>query len=606
MLHLPHHDGSALFVPEQTPRLDDEIPLFVRVPHAYDVKDVHLRSLYDGEHRYATAVVDRVDEHETWYRVDLPVHNPSTPYRFLLDRGADGYAWLNAAGVQEHDVSDHYDFRALTYAPPPAWAQGAVIYQVFPDRFARSGRVADGPPDWAAPAEWSDPVVHEGPGTSRQLFGGDLWGVASRLDHLQALGADTLYLTPVFPARSNHRYDATTFDAIDPLLGGNEAFAHLARAVHARGMRLIGDLTTNHSGSGHEWFRRAVGDATSDEAAYYYFLDHPHEYAGWMGVKSLPKFDLNDEVLRRRLVDGPDSVIARWMQEPYDLDGWRIDAANVTGRYGSDDLTHDIARTIRATMDAVDPATFLLCEHTQDASGDLRGDGWQANMNYSGFTRPVWSWLSTPTPEVRFLGMPTPVRRVGGGPAVASMREFAAAVPWRLTSHNVNLLGSHDTPRPRTVMGGSAERLRIAAAWLFTYPGVPMVFMGDEFGLTGLDGEHSRTPMPWDEPAQRDESVLAAYRSLIALRRSSPALRSGGLRWVHAGDDAIAFLRETAEERILVLLTRAPWSGIALPASVLPPGGRAEALYGDGLLAAGPERAILAADTAGAWIWRLP
>ena len=206
-----------------------------------------------------------------------------------------------------------------------------------------------------------------------------------------------LYLTPVFPARSNHRYDASTFDHVDPVLGGDEAFAALVEAAHARGLRVMGDLTTNHTGDAHEWFLAARADAASPEAGFYSFDEHPERYASWLGVTSLPKLDQSSPELRARLYDGPGSVVARWLEAG--LDAWRIDVANMTGRAGAQDLAHDVARTLVATARAVRPDAWVLAEHGHDAGGDLQGDGWHGTMDYAGFTRPVWTWLATATPS---------------------------------------------------------------------------------------------------------------------------------------------------------------------------------------------------------------
>src|SRR5699024_1567863 len=143
----------------------------------------------------------------------------------------------------------------------------------------RSPAAEDRPvPDWAVPARWGDPPLHRGPRTPLQLYGGDLDGILAHLDHISGLGADTLYLTPAFPAASNHRYNASTFDRVDPLLGGDEAYRRLVDGVHQRRMRILGDLTSNHTGDTHEWFRRASRDHRSVEHSFYYFTgDGGHE-----------------------------------------------------------------------------------------------------------------------------------------------------------------------------------------------------------------------------------------------------------------------------------------------------------------------------------------
>lgn len=213
----PHHDGSATYVPDARLRLGGQVDVWLRVPHSSGVTRAWVRVINDGEPELVAAVADRQDAHDSWLRATLPVVNPVLSYRFLLDGGAHGYQWLNGAGLFGHDVPDAADFRLSTFAPPPDWATG-TMYQIFPDRFAKS--IDRAAPPWARPAAWDDPVIGEGPDTPRQWYGGDLDGIAAHLDHIAALGVGTLYLTPFFPAESNHRYNASTFGQVDPLLGG--------------------------------------------------------------------------------------------------------------------------------------------------------------------------------------------------------------------------------------------------------------------------------------------------------------------------------------------------------------------------------------------------
>ncbi len=612
LLDEPHHDGSELYVPQGAPQLGDVVPVRFRVPATGAERALWVRTVRDAEPRMEPARLERADEHERWYVADLPMHNPVTGYRALLDEPG-GYRWLNGAGTHARDVADAHDFRLSAHEPAPRWLDDAVVYQIFPDRFARSSGHTGPPvgdlPEWARPADWADESIGAGPGVATQLYGGDLPGIEQRLDHLQRLGVDTVYLTPIFPARSNHRYDASTFDHVDPLLGGDRALASLSRALHSRGMRLIGDLTTNHTGAGHEWFARAQADSASEEASFYYWQQQHPGYVGWLGHDSLPKLNYNAPALAQRMIQGPDSIIGRWLREPVSLDGWRIDVANMTGRHGADDFTQEIARAIRATMRDLNPEAVLVSEHFHDASLDLRAGGWHTNMNYSAFTRPVWTWLVDPDNQLGFLGLPTSIPRRDGRAMVATMREFDAAVPWSITTHQWNMLGSHDTPRLRTVVR-SREMVEVAAGLLFTYPGTPVMFAGDEGGLTGVNGEHARAPMPWPQidaggGPEWDAATFDLYRSLIALRRSSRALREGGMRWAIVEPDAVAYLRETVDERVLVLVTRAPWGGATLPRHLVSPGGDVESLYGGAELLVRPDGIELPGDGPGVQVWRL-
>lgn len=559
---LPHHDGSALYVPEPNPRLGGTATVLLRVPHTSDVSSAWVRVINDGEPELVRAEVDRRDAHHSWLRATLPVVNPVVSYRWLLDGGPYGYQWLNGSGLYAHDVPDAADFRLSTFDPPAPWAT-RTMYQIFPDRFAKS--LDRPPPAWARPAAWDDPVIGEGPDTPRQLYGGDLDGIAARLDHIASLGVGTIYLTPFFPADSNHRYNASTFACVDPLLGGDEAMARLAAAARARGMRLMGDLTTNHCGDTHEWFQAALADPQAPEASFFFFTDYPRAYDAWWGMREMPIFDHRSAELRRRLYDGPDSVVARWLG-PHALDAWRIDVANMTGLHGAINLSHEVATTIRRTMALVTREPFLQAESNHDASRDLLGDGYQGTMNYAAFTRPLWQWLLPPQTRPYLHGKYPMLPNLPGRMIVSAMRALAGVTPWQATLHAMNLIGSHDTHRIAALLGDPAL-VDVAFGMLCAYPGVPMIYAGDEIGLATLGPEYARIPMPWAHQERWDQRRLAHTRALFGARATSEALQRGGLRWLHIGDDALVFLREAPGETVLVHAARADHAPIRLPVS---------------------------------------
>lgn len=562
-----HHDGSPLYVGDPAPRVGEKAEVFVRTSKALAARGVHVRTTPDGEPAYTEAQVDREDGDEIWWRASVPVVNTELGYRFLIETGQTGAArrrlWLNGTGLSDVDVTDSADFRLSTYDPPPAWAEGAVVYEIFPDRFARSEAHPVGAlPDWAVPTAWDEPVAYGTPNGVKQVYGGTLWGVAEKLDYLRGLGIDAVYLTPFFPARSNHRYDASSFDVVDPLLGGDEALKELTAQAHLRGIKVIGDITLNHTGDLHPWFQRARADPASPEAGFYYFGADRSQYASFYGVPSMPKLDHRSEEMRRRLYEGPDSVIARYPAE-FGLDGWRVDVAQSAGRYGAIDLNARMARAVRETLLRTAPDSLLLAEHQFDASAALQGDGWHGTMAYAGFTRPVLGWLGEAgTPEL--WGVPGRPPSLGGAEMAAVMREFAALIPWRSVTHNMTLLDSHDMPRFRSLVGG-AGRQALGVALLMTLPGLPMVFAGDEVGVAGaLHSEDGRRAFPWDESTW-DQGTYEVYRSLIALRRSHAALRSGGLRWLHASDDMVLFERARPEETLVVQVSRAAHAPLTVP-----------------------------------------
>lgn len=554
LLDQPHHDGSPVYLDTETPALGTHVGVRVRTTTRRPYDHIWVRTVEDAEPFFTPMTVESAHGETVWWRGAVHLRNPVQRYRFLLERG-EAQEWLNQSGLHDYDVPDAHDFVVSTYPAAPDWARDAVVYQVFPDRFARSAAADDRPtPDWAVPAAWSDPPIHVGPDTPLQLYGGDLDGVTEHLDHIEALGADTLYLTPVFPAQSNHRYNASTFDVVDGLLGGDAAYRRLVDAAHDRGLRILGDLTSNHTGDTHEWFLRAAEDPGSAERAFYYFTpDGGHE--GWKGHSTLPKLDHRDTELGKRFR----AVVQRWLR--FGLDGWRIDVANMTGRHVETDIAHDVAREIRQAAEEIRGDVSIVGEHGHDASGDLDGDGWHGTMNYYGFSFPVWEFVRKPEGHVPSFGWPVGVPRRPARRAFRSMREFTARFGWRAVTQSWNILGSHDTPRIRTVTGDAGLH-HAAVALQFTLPGVPMVFAGDEIGMEGVDGEDSRRTMPWDH---LPEGTTGVYRRYADLRRTHPALRRGSLRWVVLAEDLVAYLREHPEGDVLVAVARAATQEVALP-----------------------------------------
>lgn len=575
----PHHDGSPIYVDPAARTLGSTVRIRLRVPDACGSTRVRLRSTPDAEPAVVEAAIERHDDGATWWAADLVLHNPLTRYRWLLDGGLLGRCWMNGAGAFHRDVTDDADFRitarppapgsagtemfteTFTATPPPDWLADTVGYQIFIDRFSDSGAPRN-TPEWAIPRQWDEPV-DDTPGIrALHWYGGDLVGVEQHLDHLTALGVSLIYLTPFFPAGSMHRYDASTFDHVDPALGGDDALASLVAAAHERGIRVIGDITLNHTGVAHDWFTAGSADPAAPEHGFYFFDEtEPQGYVAWHGVPTLPKLDHRSDALRERFYGGADSVVARYLREPFGLDGWRVDCANTTARFGAHDHNSDVARRTRTTMRDVDRDSWLVAEHCYDSGNDLDGAGWHGVMAYQWFTRPLWAWLKDPTP--RSLMAAVELIELDGNGMVESMRNLAANVSWEARQASMTMLDSHDTARLRTVVGGDVTRHLVGVAALLTMPGVPTLFAGSELGCEGNSIDTTRVPFPWDtlETIDEQQSGVAArflsdVRTLIEVRGRSDALRYGSMRWIDATPDSVTFVRESATETVLVHLVR--------------------------------------------------
>ena len=607
----PHHDGSVLYIPNQKPKLLEKVKVRVRVHPKFEAQigklaKVLVRQSENGEaFLQAPAKLLKTNDGWLWFEAHITMYNPSIFYRWCFVTENDDVFWLNTLGFSDMEQPDINDFRINVWSSGPTWGPGTIMYQIFPDRFARSKQADKHKlPEWAVPKGWGEEVTGQGYPTSEQFFGGDIWGIIEHLDHLKKLGVTMLYLTPFFPAGSNHRYDASSFSKVDPLLGGDKALIALVEAAHKMGFKVIGDLTSNHSGDKHEWFTAAYKNPKAAESDFYYFTEKNTKYESWWGVPSLPKFNWKSQELRKRFIQGKTSVVAKWLKAPYNLDGWRIDVANMTGRIRDEDMSKEVARIVRETMHEINPNTILLGEYTGDPSFEVQGDGWQGAMTYANFTKPLWRWMANPQNKGFITYMGIGARHLNGMQFVETHKRFIASFPWHVRQHNMNALDTHDIPRFKTFTRKGAQR--VGAGLQFTFPGIPVVWAGDEFGLDGFNGENSRTPLPWNNERPHDTAMIETYAQLAAIRKSNPALVEGGMRFLYASKEAIVFIREHKKQSVLVAATRGKDEEIKFDASSIFGADQAVNLFGGGKLKVGKKNIQLPGDKMSINIWSLP
>jgi cyclomaltodextrinase / maltogenic alpha-amylase / neopullulanase len=486
----------------------------------------------------------------------------------------------------------------------PSWVREAVFYQIFPDRFAASSRVRKpGPMEpWGAP-----PTTHG-------YKGGDLLGVVERLDELDELGITALYLTPIFASASNHRYHAYDYLAVDPMLGGEAAFRELLDAAHARGMRVVLDGVFNHCGRGFWPFHHVAESGGASPYRDWFYLDpevlagrrgiDPYPgldqeaeqrrlestgmsageasrrvlgFEGWWGLPALPKLNTNHPGAREYLL----GVAEHWLR--FGIDGWRLDVAEeIDGEYWAE---------FRARCRAVNPDAYLVAEIWHPKPEWLTGRHFDALMNY-----PLAEAI------IGYAGGPSLDRAVANeheefGRSVfprdaasfgAELGRLMALYDPNVVAVMLDLLGSHDTPRVRTVMGGDLDAVRLATLLQMTLPGAPCIYYGDEIGIEGHQDPGCRPAMP-AEPVSGERAALRAFiRDLIALRRGHRALRDGELRVSATAGDAIAFVRTHGAE-VFVVAANAGVAAAGLSMDLPGAAGRPETASLTGW-PAGPER----------------
>lgn len=415
------------------------------------------------------------------------------------------------------------------------WRTGAVTYQIFVDRFAPSAdldakRHLYGPPrelhDWSVQPERGHPVTEVIVWSHELAFwGGDLNSIRERVDYLDALGIDVVYLNPIVNAPTNHKYDAVDLDQIAPEYGTKDDLRALADALHGEDMRLVLDGVFNHVGSTSTWFTDAMA---SEDSAYrdWFHIGEQYQngYVGWWGVENLPELNWDNPAVRDRIVHDADSIVRHWFD--YGIDGWRLDVAT--------ELGYEHLASITAAAHEERPGSLVI------------GEVWSYPENWSTSLDAV---MNFPMRAMMFAMVEDRIEAGQFGEAVELMIADAGLDPVLMSWI---VLDNHDTPRLATLYPDPADRAFLQSLQ-FTLPGAPLVYYGVEAGMEGGEDPGSRGPMDWDN-AVAGNPEFDRLRDLIALREASPALRIGDFRRL-AADELLAFLRTTdrSAETVLVV-----------------------------------------------------
>ena len=508
-----------------------------------------------------------------FYYFDIHTHHSSFP---LYKEGA-------------HNTSMSYGGKwQITCYPKdyqtPAAFQGKVMYQIFPDRFHQAG-ICD------LTGKLTPYTLHRDPHDipvyypddkgiiqNNDFFGGNLKGIQEKLPYLEKLGVSILYLNPIFKSYSNHRYDTGDYLQIDPMLGTEEDFRQLCREAHRRGIRVLLDGVFNHTGSNSRYFNAEgfypeLGAAQSQDSLYfdwYSFHPWPTDYDAWWGVRTLPAVNEEAPTYRDFIVRSQDSVVRHWLRQG--ADGWRLDVA--------DELPDDFIAEIRQAMEAEKPDSFLLGEVWEDGSNKiayshrrryLLGRETHGLMNYP-FRTAALAWLRG--------GDASDFRR--------DMEEIRENYPPAAFHSGLNILGTHDTPRLLTMLGAARTpeskddratyrlspeeldmglaRLRLGALLLYSFPGSPTVFYGDEAGVQGFEDPLNRGTYPW---GREDPALLAYFRQLGALRKQRVSLQCGDIGYLYAVGGGLVLQRQSEDEVTVAAMNAEmqplelsiPWSG---------------------------------------------
>lgn len=480
----------------------------------------------------------------------------------------------------------------------PDWAKGGVVYQLFPDRFCKYGDcdLRDKLQPYTVHKDWNE-AVHWQPNEQGEIlnndfYGGNFRGIAEKMEYIASLGTAILYLNPIGKAFSNHRYDTADYKTPDPMLGTMADFRAMCEKAHSFGIRVILDGVYSHTGADSLYFNKygsfgaggAYQDPNSLYRSWYEFWEYPDRYKSWWGFETLPTVNKLDEAFMDYIFNSEDSVIAHWLKNG--ADGFRLDVA--------DELPAEFLRRLKIRLRELKPDALLMGEVWEDASNKISYnrrcryfvDGvLDSVMNYP-FRTAILNFLS-------------------GADDGRAFRETVMTVlenyPKQVVQCNMNLLGTHDTPRILSVLAGQEDapremlaqqklsreayekavgKLMTATALQYMLPGCPSVYYADEAGMEGGKDPFNRRPYPW---GQEDVRLRNHYCALGQQRKAHPALQTGDLEFLYARDGKLAFARMNDREEIRIYVNQSemgweipagkPLCSYACDGNALAPGG---------------------------------
>lgn len=604
-------DGTGNFVSPAEPEINSQVEILCRMGRD-DVEKV--TAVVDGT-CYDMYVKERNSQFD-YYAVTLSLESHQISYHFQIEKRGESIRY-NRQGVVD-EINPYFDFCIIPGFHTPAWAKGAVMYQIFVDRFYNgdsSNDVVDREYSYIGEPvtqvkDWNKMPASMG---VREFYGGDLKGVWEKLDYLQDLGVEVLYLNPIFVSPSNHKYDTQDYDYVDPHYGvivkdggevlpegdldnshaeryiqrvvnkenleaSNAFFASFVEEVHKRGMKVILDGVFNHCGSFNKWLDREKiydrdasyekGAFLTEDSPYHDFFhfypdgswpDNTH-YDSWWGNDTLPKLNYEGS---EKLAPYVMRIAKKWVSEPYNVDGWRLDVAADLGH--SEDYNHGFWRKFRESVKEANPEAIILAEHYGDPSPWLDGSQWDTVMNYDAFMEPV-SWFLTGMEKHSDMAAPD---MIGNSSAFfGAMTDYGARFTMPSAQVAMNELSNHDHSRfltrtnktvgrtafagPRAAdMGVNTAVMRQAVVMQMTWIGAPTLYYGDEAGVCGWTDPDNRRSYPW---GREDRELIRFHKEMIRIHRDYQVFKTGSMLYLHGENGLIVYGRFQGEEKAVIVV----------------------------------------------------
>jgi alpha-glucosidase len=604
-------DGTGNFVNPAEPEINSQVEILCRTGRD-DAEKV--TAVVDGV-CYDMYVKERNSQFD-YYAVTLSLESHQISYHFQIEKRGELICY-NRQGVVD-EINPYFDFCIIPGFHTPAWAKGAVMYQIFVDRFYNgdsSNDVVDREYSYIGEPvtrvkDWNKMPASMG---VREFYGGDLKGIWEKLDYLQDLGVEVLYLNPIFVSPSNHKYDTQDYDYVDPHYGvitkdggevlpegdldnshaeryiqrvvnkenleaSNAFFASFVEEVHKRGMKVILDGVFNHCGSFNKWLDREKiydrdasyekGAFLTEDSPYHDFFhfypdgswpDNTH-YDSWWGNDTLPKLNYEES---EKLASYVMRIAKKWVSEPYNADGWRLDVAADLGH--SEDYNHGFWRKFRESVKKANPEAIILAEHYGDPSPWLDGSQWDTVMNYDAFMEPV-SWFLTGMEKHSDMAAPD---MIGDSSAFfGAMTDYGARFTMPSAQVAMNELSNHDHSRfltrtnkkvgrtafagPRAAdMGVNTAVMRQAVVMQMTWVGAPTLYYGDEAGVCGWTDPDNRRSYPW---GREDNELIRFHKEMIRIHRDYQVFKTGSMLYLHSENGLIVYGRFQGEEKAIIVV----------------------------------------------------
>jgi cyclomaltodextrinase / maltogenic alpha-amylase / neopullulanase len=518
--------------------------------YAYDEKTIHIRlrtkkddieqvnMIYgdpyeweNGEWQTQTASMSKSGSDELfdyWFIAIVPPYR-RLRYGFELHNKGEQLVYTEKgfySKAPKDDISYYFCFPFLNKIDvfqTLEWVKDTVWYQIFPERFA-NGNAALNPP---GTLNWGS----EEP-TPTSFFGGDFEGIIQHIDYLIELGVTGIYFTPIFKAPSNHKYDTIDYFEIDPQFGDKEAFKRLVETCHKHGIKVMLDAVFNHSGYFFAPFQDVLKNGEhSKYKDWFHICEFPLQtkprpnYDTFAFVETMPKLNTENPEVKKYLLD----VATYWIRE-FDIDGWRLDVAN--------EVDHQFWREFRQAVKSIKPDLYILGEIWHDSMPWLRGDQFDAVMNYPFTNGTLRFFAKNEMKASEFANMITNVLH---------------SYPNNVNEVAFNLLGSHDTPRILTICNNDKDKVKLLFLFQLSFTGTPCIYYGDEIGMTGGADPGCRKCMIWEKEKQ-DRDLFNHVKKLISLRKKYPAFGSRGeLKFVEANDQTNHFIYTKIYENEMII-----------------------------------------------------